>query len=73
MSDQDTPHQFPKLYSVKTAASATGLSERTVRHLFDKRCLPLVKVQNRLYVRADDLGRYLETNTIPAQATGVAR
>lgn len=51
------------LYSVETAAAATGLKQRTWREIFNRRDVPLVRVLGKLYVRQSDMLAYLEANT----------
>lgn len=58
------PHQ---LLTCDDASTYSTLPVRTIRHLFDTRAVPLVKVTRRLYVRAEDLDAYLEAQTIPAR------
>ncbi|CAL8975451.1 hypothetical protein TESS_TESS_00852 [Tessaracoccus sp. O5.2] len=57
---------IPELLTVADAAAETGLKERTIRHLFDTRAVPLVKIGTRLYVRRADLVAYLDSATVPA-------
>lgn len=61
------PNQEPELLTLRAAAAVTGISERTMRELFNRRAFPLVRVNaRRLYVRRDDLNAYLANCTIPA-------
>lgn len=67
----DTPYDFGprRLLDVKAAAKLTGLSERTVRTMFDERQIPLVRVgTRRLRVWSNDLAEYLAAHTLPARA-----
>lgn len=63
----------PQLLDVAQAAELTGLPTRTVRHMFDTRAFPLVRVGTRaLRVWSTDLAAYLDAQTIPARE-GVTR
>jgi excisionase family DNA binding protein len=56
-----------QLYTPAEAAAAVNRPERAIRHLFDKRAFPLVKMGRRVYVRRSDLAAYLTASTIPAR------
>jgi len=56
-----------ELFTPAEAAAAVGRPERAIRHLFDKRAFPLVKMGRRVYVRRSDLEAYLTASTIPAR------
>lgn len=56
-----------KLLTCKQVAELTGISERSVRKLFDTRALDLIKFNKRVYVRQSTLSEYLAANTLPAR------
>lgn len=64
--DPETPTPLDPLYSVRQAAAATGLPERTCRELFNRRYVPLVRIGSRLYVRRSDMLAYIDRRTTPA-------
>jgi len=56
-------------YSVAEAAQATGLSQRTLRHLISTRRIPVVRMGRVVRLRPSDLLQWLEANTHPASET----
>ena len=55
-----------KLLTCRQAAELTGLSERSMRGLFDSRTIDLVKLGRRLYVLESALSRFIKANTLPS-------
>ena len=57
-------HSAPDpLFTVEQAAAATGLKPLTWRGIFNRRAVPLARIQGRLYVRHSDMLAYLEACT----------
>lgn len=57
------------LWDVETAAAASGLSPRSVRHLIEKRLIPTVKVGRLVRIRPSDFEAFIAANTRPATDT----
>lgn len=52
-----------RLLTVAAAASVTGLSERSIRHLIANRDLPVVRLGRAVRLRAADLSAFIEGHT----------
>ncbi|GEK86806.1 helix-turn-helix domain-containing protein [Microbacterium aerolatum] len=59
--------------SLREAMEATGLAERTLRHLVSTRRIPYIKVGRYLRFRPADLQTWLDENTRPVLASQVNR
>lgn len=63
------PSAADPLLTFAQAAAATNLKPRTWREIFNRRDVPLVRVNGRLYVRHSDMLAFLEAHTEGAPAS----
>lgn len=55
------------LYTCDQVADRLNIPHRTARELFNRRAVPLVRLGRRLYVRHQDLTKFLDAATIDRQ------
>lgn len=68
-----SPHAAARrLLDVPAVAAELGINPRTVRLMFDKREVPLVRIGRRVFVWSDDLANHLAACEQPARI-GAAR